>query len=785
MNRFVYSFLFVYVLLQPALLVGQTPVLYSHNQQHTFVVHWQAGNDPAHQIPNAILRELARGNNQRPERTEFSLRFRSDLQLTRRGNRLVSQVELRNFRLQGDFRYRGFDMSDVLLPQVEFVLRLQQGNTLVTQFLQRPRNLEPESNTFRFEFQDTLSNDNNLRLVFDALDLSYTQTQRRNFTARVELINDYFSSDALLQRMFGALQSFDMYQLDFLRFHQQQMHEIGADLRRLQGRNFPGQLALHQYDPIAFLPKLNDIAHLYDEQSRHLAFVMENLHLLYYERGLELAATNPAAARVNYQQSLDVNARFAPAMAALAHSFLYDENDLLQAIAWIRRAAQLQQLDVSTLQQLQQLSTEADRRLQGEGRAAERRNQYREALRHWQMARDFCMNVHFIACSEAIEQAIARNHTALYNQLCDQAQQLLEQNRLADAEALVREAVQYQREYAFYLPVADRALTLLQRVKNQQYQQHIEQGTAHLQRNSFRLALEEFEAAQAIGQHYHVEARPHLGELIKTAKRPLIMAELDQARAAVQRNDLATARRLLDRVDQDVQHYDFQLDREMNNRRSEIRMEVQTQHCTNIQSRMDELMRQTNQHILQGQFLDAEELFARLRQLHGQNLECGLSLQPMERRRAEVMPAITYQQMIVEVEQSIRAGRYPQATDRYNDAGRHFQQHGLERFRLEHMPLDAFSLAFHPDFIHHVARVYASQGEAHTALQLIYHLDELGYRASQMRSLQEITGRVLARQDAAQNPNLNPRQQSRQYSQGKWSLRHLRKAYAKQYRRSR
>jgi hypothetical protein len=54
-----------------------------------------------------------------------------------------------------------------------------------------------------------------------------------------------------------------------------------------------------------------------------------------------------------------------------------------------------------------------------------------------------------------------------------------------------------------------------------------------------------------------------------------------------------------------------------------------------------------------------------------------------------------------------------------------------------------------------------------------------------MRSAQEITGRVLARADAATNPSWKPRQKVVEYTNKDRNLRFLRRAYVKQFRRSR
>ena len=87
-------------------------------------------------------------------------------------------------------------------------------------------------------------------------------------------------------------------------------------------------------------------------------------------------------------------------------------------------------------------------------------------------------------------------------------------------------------------------------------------------------------------------------------------------------------------------------------------------------------------------------------------------------RRAEVLPAINYQQRIIVVEEHIRAERYVPAVDGYNDAGRFFEHNDLQKFRLEHKPIQEFSKAYHPGFVLHLANLFAHRGEESIALDL-------------------------------------------------------------------
>ena len=764
---------------------AQTPVLFSSSERQTFVVHLQPGNDPEHRASNHIIRELARINNKRPDRTEYSFTFDLDVQLTRRGNRLVTRVDMDNIRFRGDYRYMGFDMSDVLLPWLDFKLELRQRGVLITTFEQQAKALDVKSNRFSFELVDSLPNDNHLRMAFSELNLHITHINRRGFDAKVNLISDYFNTDPLLQDLYARLQSIDVYQLEYVSLNRQQLRDVQMGLNRIHSRDFFGNLQLLDNDPIAMVPKMNDIMALHQNITNELNWVNENLYMLYFERGLEQMAFDTQSAIQSFQESLHIMPEFAPAMLELAKLLYRTEDDHFNPMGLLQRAWQLPYIDPQTRQGLQEFSQQMSVDMQNLAMDYEDAGDFSQALVTWTQLQEFCASARIANCGNLAGEGISRAHRGLYDDMIRKANRTLSRGELEQAEREIKQALGYQRAQSNHIRNNQEAQAVLQQIKIQQHRRLIEDGEAHLARQSFGMALASFEGALAIERDYPVLRNSDLPELIKQSKRPLLMAELDRLNGVLQRNELQQARSILNAVDEDIRSYDFMADQEIAAHMETYREQLQGQHCANIQAQMDALMRRADQHIMEGNFLAADERFNEITGLENENRDCGLSLLSMERRRAEVLPAINYQQRITTVDEHIRVRRYGPAVDHYNDAGRYFEHNGVEKFRLEHRPLEEFSRSYHPDFVLHVANMFANMGEAHTALNLIYHLESLGFAPRQMRNTQEVTGRVLAREDATENPNWKPRQKVREYTHGNRSLRFMRRAYVKQFRRSR
>lgn len=784
MQRYIYLLFFAGIVGQTVASKAQSPVIFSYSNQQTYFVQFEQGNRPEHSITNIIIRELAKGTRQRLEHTDYSFRFHYEVQLVRRRNRLTANVELQNFRFSGDTRYMGFEIADVLMPErVDFDVQLFQGNTLIKESNVQSTNLNLERNPFTIDYVDTLTNAANLRIVIPEFAFQYTSADRINFINRLALIDEYFAWDVSMNQMFGVMQHLNINDIDRLRENQQHLKQIFSGISQIKTHDFHNALRLWEYDPIGMIPRFNSIIALHQQLSQQMDYVVANLHVLYFERGQELVSTNPGQAREYFQAALRTNTGYVPAMVGMAQSFMRPGGNIQESISWVRRAYTVNRRDPQSDATLRQISQDINSRLIDQAMGFVRQNNHNEALRAWQFALDFCNSVPSAQCGDQITTGISRAHHGIYDEIFERAIQLFEAGNIDGAEQQVRQAIEYQRNNSRYITSANEAHGLMQDIMEYQYSDLIEQGQRNMSRQNFRIALEQFENARDIEINYPVERVHQLGHFIKQSKRPLLIADLETANGAIRRNELERARNLIDMIGSDMHKYDFMADNDILARYENIKGQLLSQHCINVKNHMEQLLGMADQSIMEGRFLAAEESFQEISNLDSQNSACGLGTFARDRRRAEVLPAINYQQALAEVRQLINERRFSQAVDKYNDAGRMFYHHGVERFRLQHATLFGFSKSFGNDFVLHVATLLANLGEGKDALNLILHLDAAGYPAKMMRNVQEITGRALARADFAANPALNPRQKVLEYTQGNRNIRFLRNAYVKQFNR--
>lgn len=763
---------------------AQSQALFTLQENQTYVVHFQQGNQHQQSISNYMIRELARANGKRLERTEYSFSYRTDIQVTRRGNRLVTNVEMRNFRLRGDTRYRGFDMDEHLLPdQVQFKGILKYDNKVLKQFTQAPARINAGQNRFTFEFGDTLVTEK-ISFVMDEVHFIFNARNRTHFNNFIAYVDEYYAADATLNNLYRGLQALNMNIPENIQYNQQQLQLIQSGIAAIQSRDYYQGLRLRENDPIQLTSKLNELMAIFERQAQQLEHVSQNLHIIYYERGVGMLASQPGKALEYFQAALEANPSFAPPMLEMARYF-HRQGYQRETIEWLQHAYQLEYIDRNTQQGLAGIAQSVDQQLYQEARDLEGRNRPNEALQVWEQAADFCQSIPILPCRPQITEGIIRAHHSIYSQMVERARQELGRGRITEAENQAQQAIQYQRAQSRYLGASADAQAILVEAKTVQHKNLIEEGRRDLNQQRFAPALSNFESALRMEQEFGIRPDTRLPGFLRQARRPLMLNELQQARNLVQSNELPQARAMVQKIISDAAHYQLDKDTEIVRQIDLLRGQIRSQHCSNMENQLENLMQDANRHIMQGNYLLAEQTFKRIEQLHNQNRECELDLLPATRRQAEVQPAITYQQMLEHALEAIQRKQYMAAVNHYEQAGHMFSHHGLEKFRISHHPLSVFCRGHHPAFILFVAGHYANNKNAPKALELLHALDQLNFKPKDMRQVQEQVGRLLAVEDAGYNPRWNPKHQVSEYTLDKKSMKYLRSAYIKQFKRSR
>ncbi|MBS4012367.1 MAG: hypothetical protein KGZ97_01230 [Bacteroidetes bacterium] len=771
----------IFLSIASSAIKAQSDVIFEKSTRENYIVSFQPGNRPEHQTTNIIIKEIARITNRNVMAVEYTINYRQDITIKRSGNKIFTTIIIKDIRLTGSTRIHAFDITDVLLPeQVEFSGTISFPRIKTYNIKQNPSRISPVETKFTFENIDTTANVRP-NFVMDDLKFIYTPANRRNFLEKANLIEEYFYSDVRLNQIFADLSI--IYPQNYKRCfeYRQMIDAMGFAISELYQKDFPNRLDLYVNDPISFMPKLANASSLLEQKAAELDYVMLNLPIYYFNDGVRLIPVNTSEARWHFEQALQIDPNFAPAIAQISR-LEYNAGNTDNAILGVKRAYSIGAFDNDTRNLLQQLSLSIDDRLISDAVQFESKKDYQNALSAYLKAQDFCQSVPSLACKDLIARGITLARKGIYSDMMSNANRLFRAGNLETAERSVRQAIEYHRNHKKDIPDAGDAFRLLNDIKSLQYTQNIEKGISLLENKMYSQALPLFEAAKAIEDEFRVTKNENLLSLIKEAKRPLIIQNLQQAIQQAKSNLLDQARNTIQQAGNDIYSYGFIEDDELRDLINVARLEVQSQHCINIHNQISFMLNGANESISQLKFLEAESIFKNARDLKDKNADCNIDFVYVERRRAEVLPAIQYQQMLVTVEGNIQKAEYDKAVELYNQATNHFNHNGLSKFKLTHFSLLDFTLRQNNCFVLCVSSYFIAIEDAQSALILLNNLEQRKLSRRMMKAEQQSLGRLLARLDYAKDPLIKPKAKVKEHTKGKYYYRYLRKAYLKEFK---
>lgn len=780
------SLLSVFILFLALAAQAQQKIIYQHTQPESYLMKFVNGGSGSQGHLNNIITELTKGLNRRPGRTEFVVHYEQQVRLTRSGNQLQVEAELRKLRATGDVTYRGFDVGDVLLPaKLEYNIKLVRGQQVVRLYTFDELNLKEGRNELaNFTLPDTTGSDQ-FQVRVEPKTLLYTQRSKARFLERTALINDYYNADVLLAGIFAEMQKIRPDDVENIMLHSQHLANIEGRIDQLLNRGFEQELQLQRYDPLQLSRKLNE-ADLQAQQRRAaINHAIATLDQIFYNRGLEaLVNGNPRMATTYFQKSVQVNPAFAPSHYQLA-KLDFVNGATREAAARTRDLLTRMHVDPNTQQLAHTLMNDIYLRYLADAENLTDRSRYTEALESFQAARELCGTVPGLSCNmRALADGMGRAKSGIYRNMLADARKALQLRDLNRAEQLVDEARRFQVANADAIPDAREANDVLADVKHQYYLRNIANGKKLLTERNYQAALEEFNAAFDLERTFALQPSSDLTELAKKAAKPVLLDKIAQGQERVKANRLDDARALASAVAGMQSQYGLNTDTDLSASYKLLRDKIFTQECVNTQAVYDRHYQNAQQLIREKKYITAEQAFEAAIQAVRALPDCGISTATAVDAKGEILPAATYQKALEQVEGLVRGYKYEEAVQKYLAAERYYNQFGISKFGLDFTPLFDYALQ-HPrqDFTAEAARYFTGQQQEEKAIVLLRQLLENRYAAGKMKGTLDKIGQQLAVQDVVSNPNGDPKKLAIGHTKGHKKLKRIEKAYKKQWKK--
>lgn len=819
---------------------AQNLIFYQNTQTQSFLFK-QGGGSP---LVDYFISRIAQGSNKPASRTEFILVHDDIIRLTKvDATHFDVLASLGGFRLTGDLSYRGFDLSDLLVPgAVKFRLEHKTRTGTVKQgwdFQEVPLGEIP-SQIANFRAVDSSAQFSTDIVAVVDKQFKYVDANRLAFDARTNLVDEYFQASPGLPALSQELALVDPMKFEQIDAQETELRRIQAKIDAIKAKGYPEKLALTaQHDPAGFLAKFNPLQAMALEKATRITDTRTRLPILFYERGLANSqAGKPALAKADFLKSIELNAKFAPAHVELAR-ISYAEGQVPDAVNRLQFIFTDLQFDEPTRQKAVQLGTTIYQNRIGNANYAISQSEFEKALTECDLAKDLCVRVPAVKADNTLETAYGRAHrgiylrhvangvkaenekrlemaeqdglaaldyqkkapnyvgepreasellkrvrTARYDGFLASADQSVKANELAQAENLCRQAIAYQATNAADIKDATAAKAMLDRVKGMQYLEQIAAANAKALAKDHKAALELYELAKAIEKDHQFKRDTTLGTKIKVQAKQVLLANgklgLEQAKS----NRLPEAKETTSNFNRMLDQYGLTGDKELGVVRQELQDAIFSQECINANAEFSRLVNAAELKRQNKKFIEANALWTEALDYARKNSACGIVTAQVLESQTYHANAVSYQDKLKRADEAMQNVNYNGSIGMYNEAGDLFFAKGLDQqFGLSHPTLfDYVNNSGKLDFKATAAGYFCDKQSYDSALQLVYDISTKGYPKSRLKAIQARLGKELAIRDKQLEPGADPKLKAAGYTRAQKTMSGLGKAYIKQWK---
>jgi len=782
-------FLLLVILFFVKLGFTQEQILEETSKKVSYLIKYDPyARDENQRILNAMIEEIAKMPYKNKFSTEITYSYIQHTKITKKGNTITTYLDIKNLNCFGDIFYKEFNLIDVIMPEMFRINGFLSGwnrndpHKMLAEYDLPASDLNPIKNTFVFSFKDTMNHDHYSFQVKNA-DFIYTEKSKRRFFDRLDLIDNYYKTVLNLEKFYRDVEKINPDDIDQLSYSQNMLENAHNFIQETEKYDLPHHLDLEFFDPLDFVKNFNEFKNLSYHLAQGINNTLSKLHEIYYNKGLEFIVNkNNQMARNMFMKSLDINPSFAPALYQLARIDMLEGN-YDAAAEKIKDLFNKLNPDQNTYSFGMELAKNLFDAYLASGDNLYAGKKYPEALDVYLKTDLFCRSVRGFKCPDVLSRKISLARIGIYNTYLENARRFIQQGNLELAEKEVNNAFGLQANYPSDIKDNGAANMLLTNIKQIEYKNNITEGKNYMTAKNYQAALTSFQKAEVLEKTYPITKSQELLSLLKSAVKPVILADLNEGFELANKNQLQQARNIVNNSISLQNTYGLGDDKAINKLINTLKTRIFSQECMNAQNEFDQYLINAKQYMTEKKdFTSADREFGKAEQLITMNASCGIDRKSLDSTRLSVLPAITYQKVIYEMYGFLNSKYYEKALTRYMDAESHFYQLHVERFGLTHLPLLDFIKSEENGFILYSINYFLNKDDPDKSLTLIYELKNRNVKSRKLKNELTLLGTKLAIRDMKAGNKLPPKQAVILYTNNDSWFKKLYKAYIKVFK---
>lgn len=730
----------------------------------------------------SILQQLAEGQSRPFSSVEFSLKYQQTKKVVRNSTvKITSSVEASDFRIAGDVFYKGFDISEVLIPSemsFDYALQSLTNKLLVYSGNGRVKIVNGTSSIFTTVTTD--SSNGQWRVDVNNQRFYYSSNAVKIINERIALVKEYYAASMQLDQLHLKLSTVNPTDLERLDMHNAALIDIEYSIGQLEKRNFENTLNLSFYDPLRFSQRIEALKK--ETYARRMALneVKSTLYLHFYNMALDMHARGKVQMAKDYfMRSLRENPHFAPSAYQLAlisyREGNYDKADDLgtDIIKCMNPDPDIHRLTIELLNDVYE-------KLLKEAGQFNSQKKYSDALLVLDKANNLCQSINGVRCNDQLGLEYKKAHNGVYQSKLDLARKAYQENNLSKAEGIVQDALRYRDRHANEITNTDDALSMLKVIRQKRYENSIENGRMQINQQQYDKALQSFKEADGLMKSYSLVQNADLSGLKKQAAKPVILSKINKGNDFVRLNNLAEARKISKDVLTMQTTYDLISDEDINTKFDVLKQNIFSQECVNAQNQVNDRYKRMQEAIIRKDYIEADLLYKEADKILQDYADCSLNGGTLRAEHDSIIPGYVYQTLVKESVRLQGSDQMADAVNKYQEAENYFQRYEVSRFGLKHQSLvAAASEKGTNEYLIYLGNYFRGKKDLENSL-LCYKA--LVSRETPQRHFKDDLyqlGIELALRDKLKHPSASPKQKILEYTSGDKNLGKLGKGYRK------
>lgn len=489
-----------------ASLLAQNPVIYQNRADQALAYSYNNITGASANNIKRMLRDISPNNY---TRSRFELHYTEVIKAIKTGSKqLEVLVELENIYVDNLPSYKSMSVADGFQPsKVRLDVVIERNGQVLKRANLSDATIREDGSTAPLDvrYNDSLSTQN-YQVRIESVDFVFNSTSQQQLQQRIDWINGYEQAANDLRNMTAQLQALNLQNPDpdMIPAFVGTVDAISQQYQLVHQAAFWDGLGLNQSntpDPFGIAQAEQNYVQTFDVASARVNELMNNIHLLYFDKGqVLLSQNNVGAAGNNFQKALEYQPQFAPAQIALAELNL-QQGTVDLATEQLRDVLNNFPLDEQSKQNAISLLKDCRDTYLQQSRNFQQSADFPRALGRVDLAASICQNTQYMNCGDdLVSQQRQSIFVSDFNQRRDAVQRLFQDNQLEKALDECEELMAFQQ--AEQIPVNFDTPALRKRILSALLDQHLTAADRDFQQKAFKEGLADVDAAQQLQKRY-------------------------------------------------------------------------------------------------------------------------------------------------------------------------------------------------------------------------------------------------------------------------------------------